>query len=441
MATSLSFSERAVNEYMRPRISIVGWFVLFALSTGLARPAVAQQTEPSAAGRVEPGVLWLFDLGVGQGYNDSPLGTGEGGYYAEFDPTLDFRQTREHGFWSLNFQPMVERFYSFSVADRVNELVSTRDSWQISRRWRVDLDGSYAHTSDPFFTGESASGAQQVDPSGVVAPNNAFIGPEAAYTVFTGSSTIHFQAGRYTELTFGGDYFRNREDVAGLSNSSSYAFRGGYTRMVRRGQTVGLLYSAQSFTITDPTEQVRSNSLLLSYDFAWKTGQQIELFAGPQYSQVSATVPAPGGSSSTVAVNQSVLGYAAGATLSFVLTSRNYLQLIAWRRIANGSAASGAAIQDEGQLTLSRQFSKRLSASVGAFYSEYQAVGDLPIALPNGWGAFNRAQLHLGPRSTISIQYDYFHQAQISSVLAPLFSDSRALIEYHYSFGSLGGQR
>lgn len=428
--------------HVRLRISIIGCSALFALSAGVPRVAHAQQTQSSStAGAIEPGVLWLFDLGVGQGYNDSPLGTGQGGYYAEFDPMLDFRQDREHGFWSLNFQPMVQRFYSFSIADRVNELASTKDSWQISRRWTLDVNGNYIRTSDPFFSGESASGAQPVNTSGVVGPNNAFIGPEAAYTVFTDSSTIHFQAGRYTELTFGGDYFRNREDIAGLSNSSSYAFRGGYTKMVRRGQSIGLLYSMQSFTITDPDEQVTSNSLLLSYDFQWKTGRQIQLFGGPQYSQVSASFLTPGGSSSTVAVNQNVFGYAAGATLSFVLTDKNYLQLMAWRRIASGSAVSGAAIQDEGQLTLSRQFSKRLVASVAAFYSEYQAVGDLPVTLPNGWGAFNRAQLNLGPRSAISIQYDYLHQAQISSALAPLFSDNRAFIEYHYFFGSLGGQR
>ncbi len=440
MATSSSFRDTLVKAYTQIR-RLVACLALFVLCAGADRAARAQQTEAPPVSAVEPGVLWLLNLGVGQGYNDDPLGAGKGGYFTEFDPVLDFSQDRPHGSWSLNFQPMVRRFYNFSVADQVNEMASTKDSWQMSRRWEIDLNGSYVHTSDPFFNGESPSGAQAVSTSGVVAPNDAFLGPEAAYTDFAGSSTIHFQAGRYTELTFGGDYFSNREAVSGLSNSSSYAFRGGYTRMVHRGQTIGLLYSAQSFTVTDPGEQATTNSLLLSYDFEWKTGRQLQLFAGPQYSQVSANISNLGGPSLPLAINQNVLGYAAGATLSLVITKQNYLQLMASRRISNGAAVSGVTIQDEGQLNLSRRFSKRLTASVGALYSEYQAVGSLPVALPNGWGAFNRAQFNIDPRSAISIEYDYFHQSQISSALAPLFSDNRALIEYHYSFGSLARQR
>lgn len=418
----------------------VACLALFALSAGFDRAALAQQAQTVATTAVEPGILWLFDLGVGQGYDDSPLGTGRGGYYTQFNPTFELHQDREHGSWSLNFRPMVQRFYSFSVADRVNELASTENSWRMSRHWTLDLDGSYVHTSDPFFNGDNASEAQPVGTAGVVAPNNAFLGPEAAYTSFTGSSTIHFQAGRYTELTFGGDYFRNREDIAGLANSTSYAFRGGYTKMVRRGQSIGLLYSSQFFTVTDPDEQVTTNSLLLSYNFEWKTGRQIQFFAGPQYSSVSASLLNSGGPSSILAINQNVLSYAAGATLSLLVTKQNYLQLMASRRIANGSAVAGTAIQDEAQLGLSRQFNKRLTISIGGRYSEYQAIGSLPVALPNGWSAFSRAQFNIDPRSAISIEYNYFHQARISPVLAPLFSNNRALIEYHYSFGPLRGR-
>jgi hypothetical protein len=411
---------------------------LIILLLGASSSLFAQTPEPA----VRPGLVWVFDLGVGQGYDDSPLGTGKGGYFTEFDPALEFQQGGEHGSWLLDFHPMVRHFYGFSVADQVNEMASTKDTWEMSHRWTLELDGSYAHTSDPFFTGEGFSGPQSVTTAVVVSPNNAFIGPEASFTSYTGSATIGVQAGRYTELTFGGDYSSNREDAQGLSNSTSYAFQAGYTKMVQRGQSIGLRYSSQSFTVNDPGEELTTNSLLLSYDFEWKAGRQFELFAGPQYSQVSASLAGAAGHTPTLAsINQNVLAYAAGATFSIVLSKRNYFQLAASRRVTNGAAVSGVVIQDEAQLGLSRQFNKRFSASIGGFYSEYQQIGNLPVGLPNGWGVFNSVQFMLSPRSNISITYDYFHQSQLSPALATLFSDNRALIEYHYSFGSLGGHR
>ncbi|MFZ1113195.1 MAG: hypothetical protein WAN33_12085 [Candidatus Acidiferrales bacterium] len=415
---------------------------LFPLFAGISGRALAQDTKTQTVQAVQPGVLWLLDLGLGQGYDDNAIGTGQGGYFAEFDPTLDLRQYHEHGFWSFDFQPTIRRFYNFSAGDRIDEQASTKDSWQMSRRWTWDLSGNYLHTNDPFAVSESASGAQPVGGVGVVAPNNSFIGPESPFTVFDGSSTLHYQVGRRTELTFGGDYFTNRENAPGLPNTASHAFRAGYTKMVRRGQTVGLLYSAQFFNVNNPEQQVTTNSLLLSYDFEWKTGRQIALFAGPQYSLLNAnSITATALSPALAAVNQDLLGYAAGATLSLLVTKQNYFQLMASRRVADGAGVSGAVIQDEAQLGLSRRFSKRLSASVGGFYSEYQPLGDLPVVAPNTWGAFNRAEFAIAPRSSFSVEYDYFHQTQISTSLAPLFSHNRVLIEYHYSFGALPGSR
>lgn len=415
---------------------------MFALSAGTSRGVLAQQAGTQTVQAVRPGVLWLVDLGLGQGYDDNAIGTGQGGYFAEFDPTLDLRQERAHGFWSLNFQPTIRRFYNFSVGDRIAEQASTMNRWQMSRRWSWDLNGSYLHTNDPFARSESASGAPPVGGAVLVAPNNSFIGPESPFTVFGGSSTLEYQVGRRSELSFGGDYFSNRENAPGLPNTASHAFRAAYTKMVRRGQTVGLLYSAQFFNVTNPGQQVTTDSLLLSYDFEWRTGRQIALFAGPQYSFLNArSISSTGPSPSLAAVNQDLLGYAAGATLSLLITKQNYFQLMASRRVADGAGVSGAVIQDEARLGFSQRFSKRLSASVGGFYSEYQPLGDLPVVAPNTWGAFNRAEFGFAPHSGISVEYDYFHQTQIAASLAPLFSHNRVLLEYHYSFGTLPGPR
>lgn len=416
--------------------------VLLALLLGIEHGAYAQQAQGAPAEAFRPGVVSLFDLGLGQGYDDDAFGTGQGGYFTEVDPRLDFSQQREHGFWSLNLQPTIQRFYDFSVGDRVNEQASTTDLWEMSRRWTLDVNGNYLHSSDPLARSESASGAQPVGSSSVVAPNSSFIGPESPFTVFGGSSTLHYQAGRYTELTFGGDYFNSRENVSALPNTSSKALRAGYTKMVRRGQTIGLLYSGQFFDVVNPEEHVTTHSLLLSYDFAWKTGREISLFAGPQYSLVSASSGLSSGPSPTLAgINQDILAYAAGATLSIVITRQNFFQFMTTRRIVDGAGVSGTEVQDQAQLGLSRRFDKRVSASVASFYSEYQALGNLTAAAANGWGASAHADFNLAPRSRISFEYDYFHQSEISAAVAPLFAHNRALIEYHYSFGTLPGLR
>jgi hypothetical protein len=415
--------------------------ILLALFGGIGRCAVAQQMGAIPAQAFRPGVLWLLDLGLDQDYEDNLFGAAQSGYFTDFTSRLDFSEQREHGFWSLNFQPTVQRFYNLAVGDRLDEQVSTNDSWQISRRWKLNLDGDYLHTSDPFERSEGATGAQPVTSAVVVAPNSSFVGTTTPFITFSGTSTLYYQVGRYSELTLGGDYFSSRENISGLPNTSSQSLRVGYTKMVRRGQTIGLLYSDQFFDVINPEEQVTTHSLLLTYDFSWKTGREISLFAGPQYSLLSGNSSLLSGPSPTLAVfNQDILGYAAGATLSIVITKQNYLQFIASRRIADGAGVSGAEIQDQGRLGFSRRFDKRVSASIATFYSDYQALGSLPVVVTNSWGASANADFSLSPRSRISVEYDYFHQPEFSPTLAPLFSHNRALIGYHYSFGSLPGR-
>lgn len=212
--------------------------------------------------------------------------------------------------------------------------------------------------------------------------------------------------------------------------------------MVRRGQTIGLLYSAQSFGVIDPEEQVTTHSLLVSYGYEWKVGSQIALSAGPQYSLLSTNSISAAGTSSTPGVKQNVLGYSAEARLSIAITTQNSIQLMASRSTTDNASISGVVTQDDGQLNLSRRFNKRLLASVGSFYSEYESLGGLLVAEPNTWGVFNRVAFDFTPRSSITIDYDYYHGAQIiSPSLAHLFSHQRVLIEYHYSFGALPGRR
>jgi hypothetical protein len=423
------------------RISLTGLalLALIVVACGVAR---AQDNQPVAKPTLQPGVLWLVDLGVAQGYDDSPLGTGQGGYFTQFNPSLSFREDAEHGFWSLNFQPSVQRFYNFSVADRVNESASTRDKWQMSRRWTFDLIGNYLHTSDPFARSQEAAQAQPVGGSVVASPNNAFIGPESPFTVFGGSGTFHYQVRQHTELTFGGDYFSNRENTPGLPNTTGQVARAGYRKMVSRSQSIGLNYSGQFLSVVNPSESITTHTLLLSFNLEWKTGEQFVLFAGPQYSLISANLTgAPSSTPPVTAINQFILGYSAGSALSLEITKQNFFQMMASRRVVDGAGISGAVIQDEGQLDMSRRFNKRLSASVGGFYSEYEALGKLPVIVPNSWGATNRIELDLAPHSSFSAGYDYFHQPQISTALANLFSHNRAWIEYRYSFGSLAQRR
>lgn len=422
---------------LRIRLSLprVAWLLLF-LSWGTC--ARAQENVG-----VRPGLLWMFNLGVGQGYNDNPLGAGQGGYFAQFDPQLSLSQYSKHNFWSLSVQSSVQDFYNFSVADRFNESGLMSDKWQISRRWTLDLGGNYVHSSDPLANSQETGEAQPVGSVSVVSPNSAFIGPQSPFTNFGGTSTFHYQAGKYSDFSFGGDYFTYRENSPELPNTTSRSFRAGYSRMVRRGQTIGVDYSAQFLTTVNPSESVTTNTLLLSYSFEWKSGREIALFGGPQYSSISGNLSDSllSSSSSPAEANQQVLSYSLGATFSLLITQKNSFQLMATRRVSGSGGVSGAGIQNEAQLGLSRRLNKRFNASMGTFYSEYQALGTLAVAQPNTWGTFNRAEFDLSPNNGVSVEYDYFHQTLSQPSLGALFSSNRALIEYHYSFGSLRKQR
>ncbi len=421
---------------------------LLALFAGIGRPALAQTEPPGSTTKpaFRPGVGWQLDFGLGEGYDDNVIGTSGGGYFTQFDAAVEFVQAREHNSWSLNFQPTVLRFYNSSLSSTVNESVSITDSWQVSRRLTLDLKGSYLHTSDPFAS-QSSPEAQPISGPAIVSPNSAFIGPESPATAFEGSATLQYQVGHYAWLTLGGNYFGNRESNPGLPNTNSHAFLTSYSKMVRRGQTIGLVYSDQSLNVTNPEEQVPIHSLLLSYSYQWKAGAQIALFGGPQYSLLSANSASAAGPSLTpTGVKQDLLSYSAGATLSMLVTDHNSFQLMASRRVADGAGISGAVVQDLGELRFSRRLNKRLSAYVGGFYSENESLGKLPVAVPNTWGAFNGAAFNFTPHSRIALVVDYSrfdspHQVPISSSLAPLFTHHRVLIEYRYSFGTLPGRR
>lgn len=417
----------------RTLFASIAWLVLFASCD--TRTLAQEQTA------LRPGVLWMFNLGVGQGYNDDALGNGQGGYFAQFDPQLSLGETTRHDSWSLNLQSSVQEFYNLSVADRFNENASMSDKWQISRRWTLDLGGNYLHSSDPLANSQETGEAQPVGSPSVVSPNTAFIGPQSPFSAFGGSSTIHYQAGRYSDLTFGGDYFSYRENSPQLPNTASQSFRVGYSRIVRRGQTIGVNYSAQFLTITNPGESVTTNTLLLTYGFEWKHGRQISLFGGPQYSSIGGGPASVSSELPFTVAAQQVLSYSVGATFSLPITRQNSFQLAASRRVSGSGGVSGAAVQDEADLGLSRRFKERFFASTGSFYSEYQALGNLPVAQPTSWGIFNRGQFSFTPNSSVSVEYDYFHQSLSNSSLGVLFPDNRALIEYHYSFGSLRRQR
>jgi hypothetical protein len=276
-----------------------------------------------------------------------------------------------------------------------------------------------------------------------VAPNSAFVSPESPDTVFGGSVTSHYRAGEHSELTFGGGYFSNRQSGPGLPNTRSYHLEAGYTKMFRRGQTIGLTYSFQSFDVTNPMQQVMTHSALVTYGYAWRAGRQITFFGGPQYSLVGAnSVSSAAGQPITLTgATEGTLGYSAGAEVSIFITQQNFFQAMASHRITDGAGVSGTVVQTEGQSEFSRRFNERLTASVGLFYSKYNALGDLPIVVPNTWGVFTSAVFNINPRSNIQVNFDYFHQPQIPSIAAPLFSHHFALVEYHYTFGRLPGGR
>lgn len=421
---------------MQARISL-GCIACFMLLASWGPRARAQENVA-----IRPGVLWTVDLGVGQGYNDNPFGDGRGGYFAQFDPQLRLDEHTRHDFWSLNLQTSVQQFYNSSVSDRVNESAAFTDSWQVSRRWTFNLLGNYLHSSDPLANSQETGETQAVGAPPIVSPNSAFIGPQLPFSVLEGSSTIAYQAGRYTQLTFGGDYSTYRENAPQLPNTTSHSFRAGYSRTIRHGQTIGLDYSAQFVTIVNPGENTTTNTLSLSYSLAWKDGRGLSFFAGPQYSSIGGNLASTAGSGLPfVEAGQQILSFSAGAAFSLLLTQQNSFHLTAARRVSGGGGVSGLAIQDEADLGLSHRFNKRFSGSTGAFYSEYQPLGNLPIAQSSSWGTFNRAQFNLTPYNSISIEYDYFHQLLSQPSLGALFSDNRALIEYHYSFGSLARQR
>lgn len=416
----------------------LAWFSLIVLFAAIGPPALGQESEQETPLEQNRTFGWFLDLGAGQGYDNNFIG--QGGDFTQFDAVLHFHQAWEKNFWSLGSQSTLQRFYTNSVADHifVNESVSAMDSWQVSHRWTLNLKGQFDHTSDPFTSGQNALEAEPVSGPVVVDPNSAFIGPELPITVFSGSAVLRYQVGRFTELAFGGDYFSNREPSL-LANFKSHAFHIAYTKMVRRGQSIGFLYALQSFDVTNLEQQVTTHSVFLTYSYTSNGGWQIGLSAGPQYSllnsnSVSVLFPP--------SLKGNLLTFFGEAKLSKSISKENFVQLTASRRVTDTAGIAGIAVQNEGRLNFSLRFKQHLSLSVGGFYSEYEPLGTLPLfGLGTASGAFNRAVFDLTPHSSIVIDYNYDRYSGMPISVAIPYSHQRVAVEYHYSFGGSPSQR
>ncbi len=187
------------------------------------------------------------------------------------------------------------------------------------------------------------------------------------------------------------------------------------THRLSKMHYIGATYQYQMF-LAYPTvgqSETQTHSIFLFYTVYLKPTLSISMFGGPQYSN-------------TVTVRSSddrrAWSPAGGASMSWQgkLTS---LAASYSRSINGGGGLSGAVQADIASGSLRRQFTRILSASIGASYASNNVLDALPAFNNSGHTISGNAsvQRQIGEHFNVQLQYTRLHQsysdiAAISSI-------------------------
>jgi len=383
-----------------------------------------------------------FDVALQAGFDDQPPGAiHRNAYFQDATVHLSMQQNRAHRYWSVDYRPTFLRYDNLSAANRVDHELQFAGGAKLSRRWSMELYSRFLDSSNPFLRAEGSLSASGQGSSSFLGPNFGVVGPTRAYRTINNTLTLDYQLGPHTRLNFGANYFRDDEQDLPLLTSDTRGLSAEFEKRLGPRDTTGLSYSVQLFRVTAASTQVRVQSLLFVYGHEWRSGTELNIFAGPQLSLLQAE---PTAISSSLffetpvleRLRQPILGYAAGASLTKRVTYRASFDMAYSHRITDGGGIARPLVQDSGRLVLHQKLKKHINASLTADYSQNRPLGGLgySTAFP-AWGFSPQIEVGLTQHTSMTGFYNFSWYERLPAELQWLQQHNRLVIGLHYSLG------
>lgn len=321
-------------------------------------------------------------------------------------PTISLDQTRSRLHWVLSYSPGYTFYQRTSSLDSASQNFAVDLKYRLSPHVTLALRDSLQKTSN-ILNQPNQEFAQPVSGSAFV-PNNSVIAPVANVLTNNANATITYQFSANAMIgatgTFTNLHYPNQGQVPGLYDSSSKGGSGFYTHRISKMHYIGATYQYQTLLAyqNGGQNQTQTQSVYLFYTLSPRPTLSLSLFGGPQYSNTQqfglptsrAWSPAGGAS----------VGWQ-GKLTSFAVS---YSQTI-----SDGGGLVGAVHSESSNASLRRQFTRTLSASIGASYAT-NSVLDALASLNNGGHTISgnvSVQRQVGAHLNFQAQYMRLHQS------------------------------
>ncbi|HXM23704.1 MAG TPA: hypothetical protein VN948_20775 [Terriglobales bacterium] len=345
-------------------------------------------------------------------------------------PTISLDRTRSRLHCFVFYSPGYTFYQRTGSLDAASQNFAVDLKYYLSSHVTLSLRDSFQKTSN-VLNQPNSDLARPVS-GAVFVPNDSLIAPIADVLTNNANATMTYQfsangmigaSGTFTNL-----HYPNQAQVPGLYDSSSRGGSAFYNHRLSKMHYIGAAYQYQMFLAYPNVGQseTQAHSGFLFYTLYLKPTLSISLFGGPQYSDTQ-QFGMPSSKSWSPATGAS-MGWQ-GRLATFVASYS--------RRINDGGGLSGAVHSNAADASVGRQFTRTLSASIGANYTNNRVLDALPQFSTNGHTLSGNASVErqIGGRLNLQLQYTRLHQSYSGiAAISSTPNRNRAAVTISYQF-------
>jgi hypothetical protein len=316
---------------------------------------------------------------------------------------LDLFRARVDG--SLSYSPGFTFYQKTSSHNEADQSLAVNLKVRLSPHVNLNLQDSLQKTSNIFSQAILGPTAVFGSPQ---APNDAVIPPLASILRNTGSAQITYQFSANAMVGAGGVFsnlhYPNPAQVPGLSDSSSKGGSAFYTQRLSRRHYIGATYQYQTILATPNQIQntTQTHSVVFFYTIYLQRTLSVSIFGGPQYSDTEQTgLPSSRKWSPSTGASVGWQGLHTSLAASYSHT------------ISDGGGLGGAVHSSTASASLRQQFTRTLSAGVGANYFISTVLDPLISSVNSGHTVSGNVELQrsFGQHFNLGIGYMRMHQS------------------------------
>ena len=240
-------------------------------------------------------------------------------------------------------------------------------------------------------------------------PNQTIITSRAPRISNAALFQTNYDLSRRSSLTFLGSYGMLKFVDAGFQNGSNALFQGGYSHILNRKDSIGILYRFNQFMFSKTAERIRDHSVQLLYARRIASRLIFQIGAGPEVDTFETPRAGPG----------TLLNW----TLSGALNSQYRHTALGFnfsRFLTGGSGVLLGAKTDQFQGQLSRTFSRDWDGSISLGYSKNEALEQTTSAAnsiaPDTWFLTSRVSRHFARGGSLFFTYTVWRQSSLARV-------------------------